>query len=247
MKNKFTKAFSISSFDLNPRGQARLTTIANFFQEMAYHDAGKLGFGYEDMNQRQTMWVLSRMRIRINKYPVWDDLVHVETWHKGMDRLFGIRDFRVNDSNGNLLGMASSAWLILDIQTRRPVRPADDVLKQSQGDDSVFEEKLGKIQLPDNLEVITGREVRFSDLDIVGHVNNVKYMEWCIDAAMIQSDLQGEVRELEINFILEALHGDKVVISGTPLSGNDFPRESFFVVRREGNGQEIMRTRLILD
>ena len=247
MKNKFTRDFSISSFDLNPKGQARLTTMANFFQEMAYHHAGKLGFGYEDMNQRQIMWVLSRMRIRINQYPVWDDLVQVETWHKGMDRIFGLRDFRVKDNNGNLLGIASSAWLILDSQTRRPVRHADDVLQQGQGDDSVFEEKLGKIQLPDKMEMITRRAVRFSDLDIVGHVNNVKYMEWCIDAAMLQNDLQGEVRQLEINFMHEALQGDEVIISGTPLSGNELPKESYFVARREGDGQEIIRTRLIWD
>ena len=62
------RAFTISSYDLNPRRQARLTSMANFFQEMAYCHSTQLGYGYEDMKERDTMWVLSRMKIRMEKF-----------------------------------------------------------------------------------------------------------------------------------------------------------------------------------
>ncbi len=119
--------------------------MANFFQEMAYHHANQLGFGYDDLKEKQTFWVLSRMKIRIDQYPVWDDKVSVETWHRGMERLFGLRDFRVMDQSGKILGKATTAWLILDSQTRRPVRAVDDVLTKSKGDESVFDAGLNKI------------------------------------------------------------------------------------------------------
>ena len=67
MTTKASKVFSISSYDLNPKKQARLTTMANFFQEMAYHHADQLGFGYDDLKEKQTYWVLSRMKIRIKE------------------------------------------------------------------------------------------------------------------------------------------------------------------------------------
>jgi len=247
MKNSFSKDFTISSYNLNPRGQARLTSMADFFQEMAYHHAGQLGFGFDDMNQRKTMWVLSRMRIRIDSYPGWDDKVSVETWHKGMDRLFGLRDFRIMNHAGNVLGMASSAWLILDSETRRPVRPASDVLHEGVGTESVFEEKLDKIQLPGQMTEMVQRKVQFSDLDIVGHVNNVKYMEWCIDAIMTSDSMEREIRELEINFMHEALLGDTICLRGSDVfvpDGASSASEIYFIANREGDGQEIIRARL---
>jgi acyl-ACP thioesterase len=244
MENSFAKEFSISSYDLNPRGQARLTTMANFFQEMAYHHANQLGFGYKDMNRRHTMWVLSRMKIRMEQYPLWDDRVLVETWHKGMDRFFGLRDFRVRDQEGNVLGVASSAWLILDSESRRPVRPGTDVLQDGRGADSVFEEKLGKIQVPDQMHEMARRQVQFSDLDIVGHVNNVKYMEWCIDGIQTGEFLEREIRELEINFMHEALIGDEILLFASDTLSESENKEIYFLARREGDDREIIRARL---
>lgn len=249
MKNSLSKEFTISSYDLNPRGQARLTTMANYFQEMAYQHANQLGFGFDDMNMRQTMWVLSRMRIRMDHYPVWDDRVGVETWHKGMNRLFGLRDFRVRDETGKVLGLASSAWLILDSQTRRPVRPESDVLHDGQGSESVFDEALDKIHLPGQMTEMMQRQVLFSDLDIVGHVNNVKYMEWCIDALMLKESVDREIRELEINFVHEALLGDFITMRGSSVSGDpgiSSGNEFYFVANRAGDDQEIVRARLAL-
>lgn len=247
MKNSFSREFTVSSYDLNPKGRARLTTLANYFQEMAYHHANQLGFGYEDMIERKIMWVLSRMRIRINHYPVWDDQVSVETWHRGMNRLFGLRDFRLKDMNGKLLGVASSAWLILDSETRRPVRQTADVLSQNLGNASVFEERLDKIPLPEQLVEKTRRKVQFSDLDIVGHVNNVKYMEWCLDALMANGAFNKEIRELEINFMHEALLGDSISIMGTSPELSGIGNSSIFMAKRKGDDQEIIRARLTWD
>ena len=77
------------------------------------------------------------MRIKIDHYPVWDDRVRVETWHRGMERIFGLRDFRVESISGDTLGMASTAWLILDSKTRRPIRIIDEVLQNSKGDETI--------------------------------------------------------------------------------------------------------------
>ena len=88
MASVFRKEFTVSSYELNPRGEARLTAMANYFQEVAYHHANELGFGFDQMKERQTLWMLSRMKIRMSKYPVWNDTIVVETWPSGIDKLF---------------------------------------------------------------------------------------------------------------------------------------------------------------
>lgn len=240
--NIFTKEFTISSYDLNPKGQARLTSMANFFQEVAYHHASELGLGYDDMKSRKTTWVLSRMRIHMKRYPVWKERIKLETWPSGAERLFALRDFRVMDSKGETIGMASTAWLILDIDTHRLIRPKEmmEQFKMIVHDVQMFDKSLDKIVVPGETSLLKRHEVVYSDLDIVGHVNNVRYMEWCIDATSSADNAEMEIREFEINFNHEALFGESIRISGYEHADG----ETFFAATREGDGQEIINARL---
>ena len=241
--NLYSKEFSISSYDLNPSGRARLTTMANFFQELAYHHASQLGFGYQDMKARKTTWVLSRMRIRMDRYPAWDDRILMETWPSGVDKLFALRDFRIRDKKGKVMGVASTAWLILDLDTHRLIRPKEALehFKLIVHPEQVFEDPLDKIELPEETSPLHSHAVAYSDLDIIGHVNNVKYMEWCIDSVTTRSDPDRDIREFEINYSGEALLGNKIEIRG-----HDLDREqTIFLATRKGDGKEIIRARMI--
>ena len=104
----------------------------------------------------------------------------------------------------------------------------------------MFEEKLDKLEMHEGMEVLAQHQVVFSDLDIVGHVNNVKYLEWCIDAAIASHDPDREIREVEINFSHEALFGDQITING----GDVNQGECRFLATRESDNQEIIRARL---
>jgi len=240
--NIFSREFKISSYDLNPKGKARLTTMANFFQEIAYHHANELGLGYDDMKSRKHMWVLSRMRIHMNRYPVWNERIKLETWPSGAEKLFALRDFRVLDSRGEVIGMASTAWLILDIDTHRLIRPKEQMeqFRMIVHEKRMFDTSLDKITMPGETRLMNQHDVVFSDLDIVGHVNNVRYMEWCIDAATSAENADREIREFEINFNHEAMLDDRINIAGFE-SGSG---EIFFHASREEDGKEIISARL---
>ena len=241
--NVFSKAFTISSYDLNPKGQVRLTTMANFFQEVAYHHATELGLGYHDMKDRKTMWVLSRMRIHMKRYPVWNEKIRLETWPSGAEKLFALRDFRVRDSEGKVIGMATTAWLILDIDTHRLIRPKEmmEQFKLIVHDETVFDRPLEKIVIPGQPQPLNQHRVAYSDLDIIGHVNNVKYIEWCIDAEGSDEKMPKDICEMEINFNHEALLGDQITISGI----KSREEETFFQATREKDGQEIINARFL--
>lgn len=242
MDNIFRKEFPIRSFHLNPSGKARLTTLANFFQEMAYQHANRLGFGYSDLKKNSNIWVLSRMKIEVIRYPVWDETVTLETWHRGMEGLFGMRDFRIRDQHGTDLALAESAWLIVDVSTRRPVRTPDPSFMSTTREEEVFDTTLEKIVLPDKLEPWSTHLVVHSDLDVVGHVNNVKYMEWCIDTFLTPGQPEEAINGIEINFLHEAQPGDSVIITGAEGgSGNHY-----FAGHLEKSGKEAFRARLHL-
>ncbi len=238
----YREEFSILSYHLNPSGRARMTTLANFFQEMAYQHANRLGFGYRDLKKESHLWVLSRMKIHVIRYPAWDETVTLETWHRGMERLFGMRDFRISDAQGSDLALAESAWLIVDAATRRPVRTPDPSFLDTTRDEKVFQTPLEKITLPEKMEHMRTHAVVHSDLDVVGHVNNVKYMEWCIDAVIGPGQPEEKIDDIEINYMHEAHPGEHVIISWK----ERIPGEHIFAGHLEGEGKEVFRARLHL-
>lgn len=213
MIQTYSQSFQISSFDLNPNETARLTSIANYLQEIAYQHAKKLKWGFHDLKNENHSWVLARFHLKMHHLPGWDDIINIETWPRGVDRLFALRDYRITDNKGSVIGDGTTSWLIVDINTHRPTRVTKDFVDMVTNQDSVFPARSEKLEISGTLNKAYKKTVGFSDLDIVGHVNNVKYMEWCMDAIPLDIHLNHQLAELEINFLHEAKYREEIQLN----------------------------------
>ncbi len=226
MKNTLEQSYTVSSFQVDPNGKARLAALANFLQETAYKHADSLQLGYRQLAGNNSAWILSRMRIRVIEYPDWDEELTVETWPHGIEKLFAMRDFRIRNNDGLTIAEASTAWLMVDSETHRPLRIPPDFISIEIRSDSVFEQSPGKIQMPPGMTVCDTRTVKYADLDVVGHVNNVKYIEWCIDAIDPDLVMKQGISDFSINFISEARLGEQVEICCSLLNNSAIPPQS---------------------
>lgn len=143
MKDTRIQQFKINSYEVEQSTAARLTSIANYLQEIAYNHANELGVGYHQLLSRKMVWVLARLQIEMYRYPIWDEVISVETWPRPFERLLANRDFRISDSMGELIGRATTRWLVLDSEKHRPVRPFDDLFAFPLRTDCSFE-KIGR-------------------------------------------------------------------------------------------------------
>ena len=222
MENTLKKVFLVSSYEVDQRGKTRLTAIANYLQETAYKHAASLNVGYSHLAEEGRAWVLSRLRIKMYSYPKWDDTIEVETWPRGIEKLFALRDFRIRSAVGDLLAEATTCWLMVDMKTHRPMRINTDFIPVETRTDSVFQETPGKITSPKNPSFILSRIASYSDLDIVGHVNNVKFIEWCVDSLQVDQLLKRGISDFEINYLGEVRQGDSVdLLSGSNQNHTD--------------------------
>ena len=226
MKNTLEQLYTVSSFQVGPNGKARLTALANFLQETAYKHADSLQLGYRQLAGNNSAWILSRLQIRVLEYPDWDEELIVETWPRGIEKLFALRDFRIRNSDGKVVTEASTSWLMVDAKTHRPLRIPTDFIQIEIRSDSVFGQSPGKMKMPPEMTVCDTRTVKYADLDIVGHVNNVKYIEWCIDAVDSALVMQHGISDFSINFISEARLGERVEIRCSLLNNSVTPPQS---------------------
>ncbi len=114
--------FQVRSFDVDTDNRLTPTALTRYLLEAAWQHAKLLGYGYSALGERQRFWVLSRIAVEIRDLPYWEDIVEVETWPGGSQRIFALREYEMRLRDGRVAALGTSAWLVLDSETRRPVR-----------------------------------------------------------------------------------------------------------------------------
>lgn len=212
--NKFIQKHVIPCYQTDANWRLKPASFMDLAQEAANSHAAILGFGYDDLIQSRTAWILSRVNIHFIKAPLWRDEVTLITWHKGLERLFFLRDFILTDKDGNECVKATSSWLVLNLDTRRLVRDPHLMDEGTTCSDNVLEAPAAKVQMPKDKEatLVMEHTVTYSDVDLLGHTNNAMYMHWAMDALDYSLASARPVKELTINFNHETKAGEVVKI-----------------------------------
>ncbi len=211
---KYTEKHIIPCYDTDASWRLKPTSFMNLAQEAAGRHAVYLGFGYDDLIRNNTAWILSRVHVEFVDAPKWREEVTLNTWHKGLNRLFYLRDFLVTDNEGKARVKATTSWLVLNLETRRLVR---DPMLMEEGTvckDNVIETPADKVQMPKDAvpELVRSHAVSYSDIDTNGHTNNAMYMQWAMNSVDYETASSKPVKEFTINFNHETKAGDVVDI-----------------------------------
>jgi medium-chain acyl-[acyl-carrier-protein] hydrolase len=206
--------YQVTTFMANHNGLADFTTILNFLQETATQNANHLKFGYHDLQKLNLVWVLSRINLKIDSFPKWDETVIVQTWPRAPGGMFAYREFLIKDTNSNTIGAATSSWVLIDKNTHRPQKISVlGSMFNFCSDDKVFGGDAEKIIMPGSPEYMAEHTVAYSDLDMSGHANNTKYVQWSLDA-LPDEKLNRQYKCISINFLSESFKGDTIQILG---------------------------------
>jgi medium-chain acyl-[acyl-carrier-protein] hydrolase len=213
-------------------------------QETAVAHAAILGVSVETLMDNGVAWVLSHLDLKVERWPGPDAEITIKTWPEAASRLIIERRFEVLDSAGELSASASTYWLVLDLERRRPVRlPAvvlEAMTKHEIGSATVKPDRLEQPDLVDLERVFT---VRRSDLDRADHVNNTSYVEWAMEAVPVEVWASQELAELQISFLSECHQGQTIVsVSQTTGDARGSEVRHQLVRREDGEPAALART-----
>lgn len=198
--------FDIESYQLDFQGRIPIPMIGNYLLHAASAHADKRGFGYSEMTEKKTAWVLSRLAIEVNEYPVLAGEIVVNTWVDEVNRLFTSRCFELQ-RGGQTFGYARSIWAAIDLETRRPTLLDNSGIQAYISDYLCPIAKPGKIIPVENKSEAVPYIVRYSDLDINGHLNSIKYMEHLLNMFDIEMFKEKTVGRFEIAYQSEGMYG----------------------------------------
>lgn len=182
--SRLQRSFDVRSYEVDPDGKLSLVSLVRMLQEVAWLHASQLGKGYADRSAGTRYWVLARLRLRMSRYPSWGDTFTIATYPVGTERLLALREFQIDDADGQLLGYASTGWLILDGSSGRPIRP-QDVVQDLVISEARFAADMRKARSlgddADDADYGEALPVRYGEIDQYRHVNNATYVGWVID------------------------------------------------------------------
>ncbi len=206
-------SYQIRPFEVDFTGKAPLTVVCNYLLNSAGLHARERNFGIDDLLKQHKAWVLSRFNVVIQQYPKRDDTILVETWVESMQGLFTSRKFNLLNADKQLLGSASTSWALIDWDTRRPQRIEEFVKNPPliQGKECLAEVPE-KIILPQPAEFLETVTVKYSDLDMLRHLNSVKYIQWIVDTFSIEKLETSQVSQFQINYLAETNFGEEIEI-----------------------------------
>jgi acyl-ACP thioesterase len=209
----FEKKYMVTVGDVDTDRYIKPSVLFDFFQSLTTEHGENLGVGLDVMLSNGQGWILSRFSVLIEERPRFGDVLTIRTWPQGFDRLFCMRHYDVLDDSGGLFARASSSWLVLDIEKRRPLRPTALPVPLPLNEGRNFLEGGARI-LPkqEGLIKTAERTALYSDIDFNGHVNNARYIQWIQDA--LPGDfLKNSVNiRIDINYVNEVVPGETVEI-----------------------------------
>lgn len=219
---KYQEQIIIKSYQTNQFGKASVTSLFHTMLEAAWAHAQIMDWGYDDLKNNNLFWVLSRFYVQVEKYPAWQDKITLNTWSAGTDGMYAYREFILEDAEGKTLLRASSAWLILDLDSHKIFRLSDYKATFPKLTDPNACRNPKRIKPDKHEEKLNFSPVLFSDLDINQHFNSVKYVERVLDDFGIDFLVGHEPAELEVNYLKEGQAGDRVAVTRTELAGDEF-------------------------
>lgn len=207
-----SKDWEINFTQCAPNGYLRYTELCNLLQLTAAAHSEVGGISFTDMQEFHQAWVLSRMRVEITEMPKWRDIVTVKTWINSLENSRSVRALEMYVNGKKIVG-SETFWAVFNTEKRRPeplALPYEHF--ELYPDNKATEETFSKINITHEKEMVFERTVFLSDLDIVNHANNVKYLEWCLDLVDEKLILKQRIKSFEMNFLKELSFKDKVVI-----------------------------------
>lgn len=209
---KHEKEYIIRSYEGDTNGDLRIITLFNIFQDMADEHAEKLGLGLTFCLNSGFAWVGSKYHIRINRLPKIHEKIKVITWPSEERKIGAIRDFKVLDETGNIIIAASSMWILINFEKKRPISLKDNLPNYTVFPEKAMETEFAKIKEVENEAYSTSFSIRYDDIDINNHVNNAVYPLWASEAVDKNFRKQHTIKEIEIEFKKEALLGEDVEV-----------------------------------
>ena len=208
---------TVQAHEADFNNRLRLDSLFIYLQDTAAAHADKLDLGYTALIKYNYGWVLTWTNVEISSLPGFGEEIRIKTWPKKKYKLYSLRDFLVYNTKEEIIIKASTAWLPINITSKRIIDTSNlPAPINYQEKESALPSLPGKISEMKSREFLFSRQMRYTDIDLNQHVNNIKYIEMIMDCFTKEQHEQLMVRNISVNFVSELQYNDTIEVFKSP-------------------------------
>lgn len=211
---EYSKEFTITYFGTDDDLMLKPSSLAVYFQDLAIGHSDSLGYTLELLGKWNKGWAITNWHIVVDRFPKCGEKIKITTWSNYCRRMQAQRYFKVEDQNGQIICVAASRWIFMDLVERKPSRIPEE-MEEAYLCSTASPIENEKYSMPKAFTEnhISSREfiVTRRDTDTNGHANNTKYIEWAIDD--IPDDIYENYRvfDMKVVYRKECYKGSRVL------------------------------------
>ena len=223
MSTYYEMDLRVDSRDVDLFNQCRPSALLGYLQEAATQAALALNVsGPQILEKYNCLWMITRTWVELDAPLRWNDPVKVKTWHRGTSGVSSYRDFDLF-RDGRPVGQGSMLWVMVDADSRKLFRMKDlTEFEGTDGGELNKSVKLRRVMMPKEFDSRVRRDLRYSDTDINGHVNNIHYADFACDSLHLERMGKDRfVRSLQIGYVNECRAGETIWVD-TAVRGDEW-------------------------
>lgn len=245
MSKSFTKKYEIHYYEVNNKLSCKLSSIIDFICDVGTQQSEYFGGGIDYCTKNNCAWVFYKYDIKMYRYPIFGETISITTQPVGFKKFYGLRKYMIKDEQDNLIGEALALFFLINIEKRRPMRIQEEQYGFYGVDGDVdYDISMDKIVRTDEEQYHKQFNIRYSDIDSNNHVNNVKYVEWAMEAVPLDLINNYNINRIKVIFEKETTYGDKISVSATVKDIDEGNSKSYHTIR---NSEGIELTLLEVD
>lgn len=202
MEAIYSKTFEISPVATDRFDRLKTSHLLRLLQEVAGDHSALLGTDRGHLLQKGLFWAVIRHRVQITRLPHAGECIRIETWPMPTTRTAYPRSTIAYDESGNECFRCISLWVLMDEKTRAMVLPGKSGVEVA-GHLRGCELAVPGSMVPREMTELSRRTVRYTDLDINGHMNNCRYLDWIDDLLPSSFHEHHQIREFSLCYLSE--------------------------------------------
>ena len=185
---QFKEMYTVKTRELGMTNKITNYGILALLEDIAGMHSDSIGYGVKDIERNTKSWNIMNWKLKVFKRPGYGERLLIKTWTRTMEKwkngYFSYRDFEIIDNEGNQVAIATSKWILYDIEKQKISRISSEIVELYKTEQNhIFEsEEFDKLKEPKEYEMVTDYIVRRSDIDVNKHVHNLNYLNIAYEA-----------------------------------------------------------------
>ncbi len=234
----YDRNYTVCSYDIGSDQKILPTVYIKYLQDVGMWQ-DELLHTAESEEMRDIAWIFVQYELTFYQYLRFSEEVNVKTIPFAMDRFYAYRRYEIRDKEGNLCVEARAKFVAIDKKTRGLKRVTEEMGKYY----GIHENQRVMMDKPKTLtrtDIEKDFSIRYTDIDINGHVNNTKYVEWALETVPLDVVRSQKLAALNIFFKKECTYGSNILVK-TEKEGDQYYHE--ILQKETGEVLAVLETR----